>query len=298
MQGVLRVMHPDEVPTSADLVRRLLAEQHPQWAELDVRPVPSAGTDNALFRLGGDLVVRMPRIGWAVDQVAKEQQWLPRLAPHLPVAVPEPVAVGEPGFGYPWRWSVYRWLDVGTNPVVGALDDPVGLAEDLAAFVRALQDIDATAGPTGSRGGPLAERDEQTRDCIAAVADEFPVQPLQQMWDDALAAPVWAGPPVWLHGDLSAGNVLVRDGRLVAVIDFGSLGVGEPAVDLLPAWQVLPDPARPAFRAAVQVDDATWARGRGWALSVALIQLPYYRDRNPPLAASSRHVIRELLATR
>jgi aminoglycoside phosphotransferase (APT) family kinase protein len=295
---VLAVMHDDEVPTSVELVRRLVEDQLPQWAALDVRPVASSGTDNALFRLGTDLVVRLPRIGWAVEDVTKEQTWLPRLAPHLPVPVPAPVALGRPGHGYPWRWSVYRWLDLGTNPAVGALEDPVGLAQDLAAFVRALRAVDPTGGPEASRGGLLAERDEQTRECAAAVADEYPTGLLLEMWEDALAAPPWAGDPVWLHGDLTAGNLLVRGGRLTAVIDFGCLGTGEPAIDLLPAWNLLPPDARAAFGEAVGADEDTWRRSRGWALSVALIALPYYRKRNPSLAAASRHVVEELLATR
>lgn len=293
-------MHADEVETSAALVRRLLAAQFPRWAHLPITPVPSAGTDNALYRLGDDMVVRLPRIHWAVGQVDKEQRWLPRLAPLLPLDIPVPLAAGAPGAGYPWRWSVYRWLD-GENATLDRLADPGQAAADLAGFVAALQRIDATGGPPPGdhnswRGVPLARRDAATRAAIAALRGILDTDAATTAWEAALAAPAWGGPPVWLHGDLQAGNLLARDGRLSAVIDFGCLGVGDPACDLLPAWSLFTAETRPVFRAALAVDDATWARGRGWALSFGLIALPYYWDTNPGLAAIARHAIAEALA--
>lgn len=287
-------MHPDEVATDTDLVRRLVAAQLPQWAHLPVAPVPSAGTDNALYLLGDRLVVRLPRIHWARDDVAKEQRWLPVLAPHLPVAVPVPVAQGAPGEGYPWAWSVYRWLD-GQTPARGATYDDDVLARDLAGFVAALQQVDVTGAPPASRGVPLVQRDAATRAALAAVADEVDVTAAAAVWEDALAAPPWDAAPRWVHGDLAPGNLLLTGGRLTAVIDFGACGVGDPACDLVVAWNLLRPGARDAYRAALDVDDATWRRGRGWALSIALIQLPYYRDTDPPLADSSRQVLRALL---
>ena len=288
-------MHDEEVDTDAGLVRRLLAAQFPQWASLRIEPVRSSGTDNALYRLGADMVVRLPRIGWAVGGVETEQTWLPRLAPLLPVAVPLPLAQGEPGHGFPWPWSVYRWLD-GEHPVAGRLAEPRALASDVAGFVRTLQRIDSAGGPPSGRGVPLERVDDATRTAIGELEGVIDTEATIAAWDAARRNAPWSGPPVWTHGDLAPGNLLIEDGRLTAVIDFGLAGVGDPACDLIVAWTVLPPETRREFRTAVGVDDATWARGRGWALSIALIQLPYYADRAPVLAAHARYVIREVLA--
>ncbi len=290
-----RKMHADEMDTDVRLVGRLLAGQFPQWAHLPLEPVPSAGTDNALYRLGGDMAVRLPRIQWAVEDVDKEHQWLPRLAPLLPVAVPVPLGKGEPAEGYPWHWSIYPWLD-GENPAVDGITDPGSLATELAQFVAALHRIDPTGGPPASRGIPLADRDAPTRTAIDALQGIVDTAAATAAWDAAAQTPAWPGPPVWVHGDLSPGNLLTVDGRLSAVIDFGGLGVGDPACDLIVAWNLLPANTRNVLRAALRVDDATWERGRGWALSIALIQLPYYHRTNPVLAASARYVISEVLA--
>jgi aminoglycoside phosphotransferase (APT) family kinase protein len=288
-------VHDGEHPIDEGLVRRLVADQHPRWADLPVDRVESIGTDNALFRLGDGMVVRLPRIDWAVAGVERAVCWLPRLAPQLPVPVPVPLARGAPGHGYPWAWAVTTWLD-GSNPVVGALADAPHLAAEVGVFVAALHRVDVPGGPRATRGEPLRERDAETREAIAALHGAIDIDAVTAAWEDALAAPPWAAPSVWVHGDLSPGNVLVKGGRLVGVIDFGGVGLGDPACDLLPAWNLLPADARPAFRDALGADDATWRRGRGWALSVALIQLPYYARRNPPLAANARHVIAEVLA--
>jgi aminoglycoside phosphotransferase (APT) family kinase protein len=290
-------MHADEVDTDADLVRRLLAGQFPHWAGLPIARVPSAGTDNALYRLGTHLVVRLPRIHSAVRQVALEHRWLPAFAPLLPVAVPEPLAMGEPAEGYPWHWSVYRWLD-GENPTADALTDPDALAADLAGFVAAMRRIDPTDGPAARRGRPLVGQDAETRTAITALRGKVDTGAVTEVWDEAVRTPAWSGPPVWIHGDLAPFNVLVVDGRLSAVIDFGTMGTGDPACDLIAAWNLLPARVRGPFRAAVGVDDATWARGRGWALSMSLIALPYYHRTNPALAGTARHVIAEILAER
>jgi aminoglycoside phosphotransferase (APT) family kinase protein len=291
-------MHADEVSVDVDLVRRLLAAQHPDLAGRPLRRVPSAGTDNALFRLGNDLVVRLPRIHWAVDDVAKEQRWLPRLAPELPLAIPKPVAAGHPGEGYPWPWSVQRWLD-GEDATAARIADLRATAVELARFVTTLHRIEASdgprPGPTG-RGVPLAVRDGATRAAIRALGERVDADAVTAAWDTALAAAEWDGDPVWVHGDLTPGNLLVVDGRLSAVLDFGAAAVGDPAVDLLPAWNLFTGNARAAYRAALGVDDATWARGRGWALSVALIALPYYLHTNPAITASSWSVVDRVLA--
>jgi aminoglycoside phosphotransferase (APT) family kinase protein len=293
-------MHADEIDTSVALVKRLLTAQFPQWADLPIEPVRSAGTDNALYRLGDDMIVRLPRIDWAVGQVAKEHQWLPRLASFLPLAIPIPLAKGEPGEGYPWHWSVYRWLE-GENATFERLADPSQAATDLAQFIAALQRIDATGGPppgpyNSSRGVPLATRDARTREAIATLRGTLDADAMTAVWDAAIEAPAWPGSPVWLHGDLQSGNLLAVRGRLSAVIDFGCLGVGDPACDVMAAWLFLTAETRDVFRAVLQVDDATWARGRGWALSVGVIALPYYQDTNPVLAGINRRAILAALA--
>lgn len=293
-------MHVDEMDIDAALVRRLLAAQFPQWADLPIEPVHSAGTDNALYRLGSDMVVRLPRIEGATEQVDKEQKFLPRLAPHLPLAIPVPLAMGIPGEGYPWQWSVYRWLE-GENATIERIADAAQAARDLAHFIAALHGIDATGGPLPgphnfSRGVPLATRDADTRAAIVSLDGMLDTSAVTVAWDAALRAPAWHNPPVWIHGDLSPLNLLVEQGRISAVIDFGGLGVGDPACDLIVAWNYLSAQTRDIFRAALPVDDATWARGRGWALSVGLIALPYYQSTNPVLAGLARRAIDEVLA--
>lgn len=293
-------MHVDEVDTDASLVRRLLVAQFPQWADLPIAPVPSAGTDNALYRLGDDLAVRLPRIEGATWQVAKEHEWLPRLAPHLPLAVPVPLARGGPGEGYPWHWSITPWL-AGETVTIERLADPRQAAADLARFIATLQRIDPAGGPPPGehnvgRGVPLAQRDSRTREAIRALHGMLDTEVVAAAWDAALQAAVWHRPPVWIHGDLSSGNLLAVQGRLSAVIDFGGLGVGDPACDLMIAWTLFSGESRKAFRAALVVDDATWARGRGWALSWALIFIPYYLNTNPVGVSNAWRAIDEVLA--
>ena len=292
-------MHQDEVDTSAALVGRLLAEQFPQWADLPITPVPSAGTDNALYRLGDALAVRLPRIHWAVGQVDKEATWLPRLGPALPLAVPAVLAHGAPGAGYPYPWAVYRWLG-GANAAEAPPADMSQAALDLAHFLLALQRLDTTGGPAaldhGLRGAPLAGRDADTRQAIAALGDTMDAAAATAVWEEALRAREWHRPPVWFHGDLLPGNLLVADGRLSAVIDWNGLGVGDPACDLVIAWALFAGESRAAFRAALGVDDATWARGRGHALSQALIFIPYYRHTNPLGVAYHRRTLAAVLA--
>ncbi len=293
-------MHADEMDIDVPLVRRLLEAQFHRWADLPIEPVRSAGTDNAIFRLGDHLAVRLPRVPGVIGQVEKEHRWLPRLAPLLPLAIPVPVAKGQPAEGYPWQWSVNQWLD-GEPATVERIADPLEAVTDLARFIAALQQIDPTGGPppgehNSSRGEPLASRDEQTRNAIASLQDVLDTDAATAAWDAALGTTEWNGPPVWLHGDLIPSNLLARDGRLTAVIDFGCLGVGDPACDVMVAWTYLSVETRDAFRAALPVDDATWARGRGWALSFGLIALPYYQRTNPVLAAIARHAVDEALA--
>ncbi|WP_243725480.1 aminoglycoside phosphotransferase family protein [Actinomadura rubrisoli] len=263
------------------LVRRLLAAQFPEWAGLPIAPVASSGMDNATYRLGEDLSVRLPRFSRWVGQVEREHRWLPRLAPHLPLPIPVPLARGAPGEGYPFPWSVYRWLD-GERATPERVADPVAAAMDLAGFVAALQEIDAGGGPppewsNAFRGVPMGDPADslavegRVRPAIAALEGVLDGAAVTAVWEAALDAPAWDGPAVWIHGDLDTGNLLASDGRLSAVIDFGTLAVGDPAVDLLAAWTLLPaGTARDAYRTALGVDEATWARGRGWGLAAML----------------------------
>ncbi|MGW1030481.1 aminoglycoside phosphotransferase family protein [Streptomyces sp. NPDC002577] len=290
-------MHADEVETDVALVQRLVGGQFPQWAGLPVEPVPSYGTDHDVYRLGDRLAARLPRIGWATKQAAKEAEWLPRLAPHVPLALPVQLAMGRPAEGYPFDWSVYEWLP-GEN-AAGTLDDLDQAAADLAAFVRALRQIDTTGArprSPGGRGGPLAEHDELVRRSIAELGDRIDGDAARRSWEESLSAGPWDGEEVWLHGDLLPGNLLVVDGRLSAVIDFGCLTVGDPACDLLPAWNVFTGDSRRRFRAELDVDDASWLRGRGWAFYQAVIALPYYWETNPGMIRQASHAVAEILA--
>ncbi len=284
-----------EVPIDAALVRRLLGGQFPQWSGLEVRPVESAGWDNVIYRLGADLAVRLPRRRIGADQTEKEHQWLPVLGPRLPMAVPVPVGKGAPGDGYPWHWTVCAWL-----PGEIAALEPVAVlsqaATSLAQFVRALQAIDPAGGPVSQfRGGTLATRDPVSRASAAALGDTPDVRRALKVWEAAVAEPPWTGPPVWMHGDLHPANLLVSNGELAGIIDFGLLGVGDPACDLMLAWTYLSGDARQMFREALTVDHPTWERGRGWALHLGLMAAAYSAD-NPVLGNIGRHTIAEVLA--
>lgn len=287
-------MHSDEIDVSVGLVAALLAAQFPEFADLPIRPVTPVGTVNAMFRLGDELAVRLPRVPWGKDDVAAELEWLPLLAPYLPVAVPLPVAQGHPTPEYPWTWSIKRWLD-GENPSVGQLSAPDLLAADLANFILAFRAIELPEGPRAYRGGALAAQDTQTRGALEQLDALVDTTAVRGVWDAALRLPAWERPDVWAHADLMPGNLVLTDGRLTGVLDFPTAGKGDPATDLIIAWNLLPASVRPAFRAAVQVDDATWARGRAKALSIAVIALPYYLNTNPVMADNARYTIDEVL---
>jgi aminoglycoside phosphotransferase (APT) family kinase protein len=296
-------MHADELDIDVPLVRRLLAGQFPRWADLPIKPVRPMGTDNALYRVGDDMVVRLPRREQTSTTLEKERRWLPRLAPLLPLAVPVPLAEGMPAEGYPFAWSVYTWLN-GENATTERIANVGQLATDLAQFVAALQRIDPTGGPSPGehnffRGEPLARRDAATRAAIASLEAEIDVDAATAAWKNALRAPEWQRPPVWIHGDLDSRNLLVEDGRLSAVLDFGSLGVGDPACDVMVVWKVLSADTRDIFRTALSVDEATWARSRGWALSQAVIALAYYTlETNPVLVREAQRWMADVLADR
>lgn len=296
-----RKMHADQITTDADLVRRLLKAQFPHWASLAIEPIASGGTANAIYRLGDHMAVRMPlQLGpGKTEQIDKEHQWLPKFVALVPLSVPVPLAKGEPAENYPCPWTVCEWLD-GENATLNRLADPVKAAAELARFIRALQQIDPTLGPAPGahnffRGVPLAQRDSVTREAIASSEGLVDTDAVASAWEADLNAPPWEESPVWIHGDLAPGNLLVVEGRLAGVIDWGGLGVGDPATDMLPAWNLFVGESRDAFRAALSVADATWARGRGLALSQALVALPYYLETNPAIVRWAHHMIYEVL---
>ena len=283
----------------AALVGRLIAAQFPQWAGLPIRPVANGGWDNRTFHLGERMAVRLPSAARYVAQVEKEQRWLPRLAPFLPLPIPVPLATGLPGEGYPWPWSVCRWLDGDTARAARIADLP-RFAADLARFLTALQRIDAADGPAAGphsfwRGGPLATYDAEIRQAIATLEGRVDAEAVTAVWEAALAAP-WRGPPVWFHGDVSPGNLLVQAGRLSAVIDFGCSGVGDPACDLAIAWTVFEGESREVFRRALPLDAGAWARGRGWTLWKALIVWAALPGANPLDAERCPAIVAAVLA--
>jgi len=284
-------MHADELHTDVGLVRALLEGQFPHWAALPIERVSSSGTVNALYRLGDDMVVRLPRMDWGLGAVERELRWLPRLAPLLPVEIPVPLAKGAPGEGYPWEWGIYPWLE-GEHPAAGE----GSLARDLARFVETLHGIDHLGGPPGRGASALESRDEPTRAALVSLEGIVDTDAATAVWDAALRTPKWAAPLIWTHGDLMPANLLVRDGGLTRVIDWGGFGVGDPAVDLMPAWNLLDAAGRDVFRGELRVDDETWMRGRGWALWTGLLALPYYKETNPELAENARYRIGEVLA--
>jgi len=272
-------MHEDQIDVPEDLVRRLVDAQHPQWAGLPLRRVASTGTVHALYRLGDELVVRLP-LRARFQALAKELEWLPRLAPILPLAVPEPVAAGDPAEGFPWAWAVFRWVD-GETWRLADVDDACAAAEGLAAFVHELRRVDPSGAPPVP---PVRAKDAGVRWALGAARElgmDVDCDAIEAAWEEVLAAPDATGPPVAVHGDLLAGNVLVTGGRLHAVIDWGGFGAGDPALDLVPAWSLFDGESSTVFRRAFpDADGATWSRARGLALS-RILNVPYYRRSNP-----------------
>jgi len=281
------------------LVRELIESQFPEWRTLDIRPVEFDGWDNCTFHLGDEMSVRLPSASHYVAQVDKEHLWLPKLAPHLPLPIPTPLARGEPGSGYPWPWSVYRWID-GQMAAPDGIADLEHLARSLGNFLGRLQQIDPTGGPPPGqhnfdRGGALSTYDAETRETLNALQGQIDTGKALSIWDLALQSS-WQGPPVWVHGDVAVGNLLLTQGNLSAVIDFGCSAVGDPACDLVIAWTLFTGGSRATFRAALPLDEATWARARGWALWKAAITLAKQLDSHPREAVETHRIIAEIFA--
>ncbi|KJK44092.1 hypothetical protein UK23_30785 [Lentzea aerocolonigenes] len=280
--------------TDVSLVDELIRTQFPRWHGLPITPVEHGGTSHAIYRLGSGLAVRLPNRSWSSGEAEREASILAHVARHVPVAVPEPVGLGEPGSGFPNRWTVVRWLS-GTTATVDEVraDTPIRLA----SLIHALQDVKVTGQQWRPHRGN-AEQEKYDDDVRTGIAELGGDRRLSALWEEALAAPRWDGPLRWLHADLHSGNMLFTDGVLTGVIDWGCAGVGDPAGDLMPAWLFFDVAGRRAFRRELDFDDATWARARGWALDLAVVGLPYYRDTNPVFADICRHTLDQLLAER
>jgi aminoglycoside phosphotransferase (APT) family kinase protein len=288
-------LHVGEVVVDTALAARLVSSQFPQWADVGLEAIGSKGTDSVVFRLGETMGVRFPRIGWAVDQVNKELEWLPVLGSQLSIPVPQPVTCGKPALGYPWPWLVYDWID-GQDALHARVDDEAGLAGDLANFLRQLQRIPHHPAPAaGARAGRLAPHDHGVRVALDSLGNDMDTRRALDLWEQALAASPWSGPAVWVHGDLLPGNLLISRGRLAGVIDWAATGVGDPACDLMWLWGFGED-ARAAFRTKVPIDDATWARAKGWVLQQSVMFIPYYRATLPAAVAAAGNRLAAVLA--
>lgn len=319
-------LHDDHLPITTDLVRRLVERSFPEHAGLTITPLNVSGSTNALYRLGDDFLVRLPRQPGGSASIDKEARWLPFVAPHLTVPVPEVVGVGDPAHGYPERWSVTRWLD-GRTPTVPwdpADGSPAALAEDLARTVRELRAIPVPADVADDpdlqwyRGGLLRDVDAEFREALAGCR-EIPELGLDlgralEVWEEALAVELrWlrgssqsssapqpaSGAPqpawCWFHGDLFAENLLVRDGRLAAVLDAGGLAIGDPTIDLVAGFEVLDAAGLRIYRNALEVSDDEWTRAKGWALFVAIVTFPYYWETMPTRCAHRRVMAQAVL---
>jgi aminoglycoside phosphotransferase (APT) family kinase protein len=293
--GATGKLHPDEVDIDVSLVKRLVDEQFPEFGDDAIRPVRSTGTVNAIYRLGDHLYARMPRAPeWAGD-LETEWTWLPKLAPHLTLRIPTPVAKGEPAHGYPFPWAVYEWID--GEPYADALvDDEEQAARDLARFVEELRGVSLAAGVPRAGRQRLVELDADTREAIEAAGDVIDRRAAMRAWERALEAPVWEGAPAWIHADLLRPNILVNGGRLCAVIDFGGAGAGDPATDVIAAWAVFGPIGRAAYRQVLAVDDATYERARGIELHQAAMIIPYYKETNPDFVTLAVRTVEQILA--
>jgi aminoglycoside phosphotransferase (APT) family kinase protein len=288
-------MHDGEADIDAGLVGRLVAAQFPGLGGLPVRAVVSTGTVNAIYRLGDDLCARLPRLASWARALERECRWLPELAPRLSLRVPEPVAMGAPAAGYPFTWAIYRWIP-GQPYADEFAGDERQAATDLARFVTELRRAEPGAEVPRAGRRPLPELDEPTRAAIESAGGVIDRGAALAAWERALAAPAWDRTRVWIHTDLLRPNLLVDAGRLSAVIDFGGVGAGDPAADVIAAWSVFGPAGRERFRGALGVDDGTWARARGYALHQAALIIPYYAETNPEFAAMARRTVAEVLA--
>lgn len=288
-------MHPHELTIDSALVNTLLEDQCPQWVHLPLRAIPSSGTDHTLFHLGDEFIVRLPRIDWAAASIDKEYEWLPKITTYLTTPIFTPLFKGKPNSIYPWSWLVGKYHN-GHSPKAEQADEYALLAQDLANFLNQFHSIPIASGPFSRRGVPLSELNEKTQQAMHQLDGEIDIHHVTELWQQCMATLPWQQPPVWVHGDFLPGNILIQNNRLAAVIDFSDLGVGDPACDLVIAWGLMNAKSRNIFRNhLIHMDNHTWMRGKGWALSIALIMLPYYKNSNPTLAQLARRMIEQIL---
>ena len=283
---------------NVNLVQSLIQEQFPEWSHLEIKPVECQGWDNRTFLLGDSMLVRLPSAACYSDKVLKEQKWLPKLAPYLPLAIPTPVALGKPNVEYPWNWSIYKWIE-GQTVSDTTVQDQKQLARDLAYFLHALQCIDTTGGPMAGahnfyRGGLLQMYDNEVEQALQKLTNRIDTKLCAQIWNEALSS-VWSKTLVWVHGDIAVGNLLVKNGRFCAVIDFGGVAIGDPACDYVIAWNFFDYESREIFKKAVSADEGTWSRARGWALWKALIVVAQLPGADASQQEKSRKILEKII---
>ncbi|MCF6765112.1 aminoglycoside phosphotransferase family protein [Thiotrichales bacterium 19S3-7] len=291
----MKKMHKNELEIDEVLVRRLLAKQCAQWADLALVRILSSGTDHALFRLGDSYIIRLPRIHWAVSGIDKEYKWLSRLAANLSIAISVPIFKGMPDEGYPWPW-VISYYHQGHPPEFEKTNEYHNLAVELAVFLNQLHLIPIVENaPKSRRGVSLSHLYTDTKEGINNLGQTFNIKKLMHLWEEFCQLPTWGKEPLWVHGDFLPGNIIIENQSLSAVIDFSDVGIGDPACDLVIAWSLLNLESRNTFRESLNdIDDFTWQRGKGWALSIAAIMYPYYKNTNPVLASLSYRILNEI----
>jgi aminoglycoside phosphotransferase (APT) family kinase protein len=286
-------MHEGEIDIDSVLVKGLLTEQFPHLDDRSITLVQSTGTVNAIYRLDHDLCVRLPRRKIWAESLEHEWAWLPKLAPHISVNIPKPLAQGKPTHGYPCPWAIYHWIE-GAPYQDALIGDEREIARALANFILELRSID-TQGAPGAGRRPLIELDAKTRSAIESSRGVIDTEAASGAWTSSLESSPWNGQPVWIHGDLLKSNLIVKGGHLFAVIDFGEAGSGDPAADVVAAWSVFNKVGRDAFRQALDVDEDTWSRARGYALHQALMIIPYYPKTNPEFVTMAKRTVEEIL---
>lgn len=288
-------MHVDEVDINPELIKALLLEQFPEFTNHPLQKMHPEGTDNVLYRLGNDKLIRLPRTKSSSLNIEKELTWLPRLGPKLPISIPKILCKGLSNKNYPFPWLICEWLD-GINPDQEDMVGKLKVAADLATFVNAMQQIPAKSGPNCRRGQPLNTCDKQVLQSIPLLNKLYDTSLLKKLWESAINVPHWKKEPVWIHGDLHAGNLIVKDRILVGIVDWGLAGVGDPACDMMVAWTLLNQQSRKIFHSIIQPDDDSWARGRGWALFLGIVGYPYYRNKNPIFARIAKRALDQVIA--
>lgn len=294
----MKKMHEHEFEINENLVQSLLTNQCLKWSNLPLRQVISSGTDNALFRLGNEYIIRLPRIEWSpgsINQsINKEYEWVPKIAQLLKTLISEPIFKGNPDKLYPWAWTINKWNE-GQTPDFEKENEYELLAKDLAEFLNELHSIRLPEGPYSRRGVSIKEINEETIKAINSLKGDIDTQKVFSLWEQLINVPLWNKDPVWVHGDFLPGNILIKNNRLSAVIDFTEVGIGDPACDLIIAWSLFNENSRKIFKANLKnIDENTWKRGIAWALSIALIMLPYYKNSNPVLIFLSKRMINNI----